>query len=103
MVRSSCLLIAFCAVAWAGQATAGQSTSIRSWDHDARMRFFSWMVIGDAGKPCDRVIAVREFGYGVSATCVSQVRGKRKIHHYRVDQLRMKADFSQRWDRAIGR
>lgn len=99
MARSSCLLIAFCALAFTGQAMAGQSTSIKSWDHDAKLRFFSWMIITDASKPCDRVVAVRERGYSVLATCTNGT----KKHHYQVDQIRLKPDFAQRWDRAVGR
>lgn len=102
MARSSCFLIAFLALTFTGQAMAGQSTSIKSWDHDAKLRFFSWMIINDAGKPCDRVVAVREAGYGVAATCTARLGRKSKTHHYRVDQIGLKPDFAERWTRAIG-
>lgn len=71
-----------------------------AWSHDERMRLYSWVIINDNLRECNRVLDVVEKNDGsVLATCSAySVEGEVvKVRRYRVDKLPLKPGFSERW------
>ena len=71
-----------------------------AWSHDERMRLYSWVIINDNLRECNRVLDVVEKNDGsVLATCSAYAveGGVVKVRRYRVDQLPLKPGFSERW------